>query len=284
MTQLKTFIRWMGNKSRHLKKISPFLPDALIDGTFDGTYFEPFLGTGAMFLRLQPKKWIINDLNKDLVNVWKHVMHYPTEVKQLFEQFECIFKPLKFERKKQVCQELTAQIEDLSFTLERAVIFVLMKFCSFSGNIQKNNKFFFDGIDRNIYSRNVYTFLNDAYYENIENIKTYITSTKGLLYNKQYTDILIKTKKGDFVFLDPPYVENHSYGFYYNKDEILDTSFVQTLYNQVQILDKKGVLWMMTQSDTNQIRKMFKEYTIKKFKVYRGHTHSYTYELIIMNY
>ena len=49
---MKTFIRWPGNKSKHVNKILPFIPN-----TFN-TYIEPFVGSGALFLKLEPKTWI----------------------------------------------------------------------------------------------------------------------------------------------------------------------------------------------------------------------------------
>ena len=93
-----------------------------------------------------------------------------------------------------------------------------------------------------------------------------------------------KAKKNDFVFLDPPYIEEHNYKFNYNKDEKLDDSFINGLYQQVKKLDRKGVKWLMTQADTKQIKETFKEYHIKKFQVYRMCSKSYVKELIIINY
>ena len=43
-----TFIRRPGNKLKHLKHILPFIPE------FEGTYIEPFVGTGALFLKMTP--------------------------------------------------------------------------------------------------------------------------------------------------------------------------------------------------------------------------------------
>jgi hypothetical protein len=59
---------------------------------------------------------------------------------------------------------------------------------------------------------------------------------------------------------------------------------IHNLYQQVKKLDKRGVKWLMTQADTKQIKEIFKEYTIKKFKVYRISSKTYVNELIIMNY
>jgi hypothetical protein len=41
---------------------------------------------------------------------------------------------------------------------------------------------------------------------------------------------------------------------------------------------------MMTQANTTQIRKIFKDYPIKIFKVYRASKKTHVNELIIMNY
>jgi DNA adenine methylase len=35
------------------------------------TYYEPFLGGGAVLFCLQPKKYVLNDINGDLINVYE---------------------------------------------------------------------------------------------------------------------------------------------------------------------------------------------------------------------
>jgi len=45
---MRTFLRRLGNKTNHLKHVIPLIPE------FTGTYFEPFLGTGAVYLELLP--------------------------------------------------------------------------------------------------------------------------------------------------------------------------------------------------------------------------------------
>jgi DNA adenine methylase len=68
---MKTFIRWQGNKSKHIAKFQQFFPKS-----FD-TYIEPFVGSGAVLLHLKPEKWIINDLNRYLISLWKLVRDNP---------------------------------------------------------------------------------------------------------------------------------------------------------------------------------------------------------------
>ena len=81
--------------------------------------------------------------------------------------------------------------------------------------------------------------------------------TRGRILNEDYTIVLKMAKKNDFVFMDPPYIEDHDYGFKYNRGERLDKSFTEKLAKECKKLDKRGVLWMMTQTDTKQKSRNF---------------------------
>lgn len=276
--KLKTFIKWSGNKSKHLRHILPYIPKDY------NTYFEPFIGSGALFLKLQPEKWVINDLNKDLINCWKSVKNDPDIIIEIFKEFGKIFKPMTKQEKVLYCREILSQIDKMSYDIKRAGIYMLMKYCVYMGNILRNNKFYFNGLDLNILINNNLVFLSKKINNNIYNVSRYLNSSHGIILNKDYKDVLNKTREGDFVFLDPPYIEEHNYQFNYNKNEKLDTKFIEDLYKEVKKLDKKGVKWIMTQSDTIEIKNIFDEYDIIEFEVYRSYKKNYVYELIIKNY
>jgi DNA adenine methylase len=275
---MKTFIKWQGNKSKHINKFIQYIP------TFTGTYIEPFLGSGALLLKLQPKKWIINDINKDLVNIWKYVKSDPQGIIDIFTEFGNHFKPLSKEDKVKYCRDITSKIESIPYDIKRASMYLLIKYCSYMGDIIRNKNFYFHGLDLPILINNRYFFLEQNTYNNIQLVSQFLNTKSGKIFNKSYEKILDKAKEGDFVFLDPPYIENHNYRFNYNKDEVLDETFIQQLFIQVKKLDERNVKWLMTQADTQQIKDTFKEYTIKKFEVYRMGSKSYTDELLIMNY
>jgi DNA adenine methylase len=275
---MKTFIKWQGNKSKHLNKFIKYIPE------FTGTYFEPFLGSGALFLKLQPKKWIINDLNADLINIWNQVKNNPQEIINTFTDFGNHFKPLSKEDKVSYCRNITSNIESLPFNIHRATMYMLMTFCVYMGSIIHNNKFYFSSLDIYLYIKNKYPFLEQNNYDNIHQVSQFLNNSNGTIFNQSYELILDKANEGDFVFLDPPYVETHNYLFNYNKDEILDNSFIEQLLIEVKKLDKKKVQWLMTQADTELIKEIFKGYTIKTFQVYRMGSKKYVNELLIMNY
>jgi DNA adenine methylase len=272
---MKTFTKWLGNKSQHLRHILPLVPE------FTGTYIEPFVGSGALLLKLEPEKWIINDLNRDLINVWKTVRDNPDEIIDEFKKFGLSFKPMSKEDKTSTCKKITSSIDTMEYNTERAIKYLLMKYCVFMGNLIVRGKLVFNGIDMNV-NRGTYPFLKETYYIKITKASEFLRD--GEIYNKDYKEILQKAKRGDFVFLDPPYIEEHDYQFNYNKGEVLDQKFLDELVNQVKILDSNGVKWLMTQADTTQVRDAFKAYTITYYDAYRQGRKEYIKELLVRNY
>ncbi len=158
---------------------------------------------------------------------------------------------------------------------------MILKQFAYMGNIFVRGKFYFKSLCPSVYKCPVK--VSDKHVENIHKVSQYLKTTKGSIHNIDYKHILRKAKKGDFVFLDPPYIEEHKYDFKYNKNEDL-SKIVNELRIEVEKLDAKGVKWLMTQADTKLIRDTFKNYNITTFNVFRPHTKIHKQELIIKNY
>ena len=65
MIKGKPFVKWAGGKRQIIKDLLHYSPDEF------NTYYEPFVGGGALLFELSPKKAVINDSNKELINVYK---------------------------------------------------------------------------------------------------------------------------------------------------------------------------------------------------------------------
>lgn len=275
---MKTCFKWQGNKSKHLKYLTKEIPVEY------NTYIEPFVGSGALFLRIQPDTWIINDQNKYNIKMWKLIKSNPSKIKKEFLKFKEIFIPKSKKEKLLYCRKKTNELNHLRINSDCIINYLLMTYCSYMGHILFSNKFYFRTLEMNIYSKNKYFFLTDAYFKNLFQVSKFLNRGKGEIFNQDYTTILKKAKKNDFVFMDPPYIENHDYGFKYNRGEILDNRFTEKIATECKKLDKRGVKWMMTQADTKENRDIFKKYNIREYPVYRPGNKMFKRELLIKNF
>jgi DNA adenine methylase len=73
-TRNPPLLKWTGGKRLLLKHLSPLLP------TTSGTYYEPFVGGGAVYFALQPSPAVIADRNPELTNCYVQVRDRPNEV------------------------------------------------------------------------------------------------------------------------------------------------------------------------------------------------------------
>src|SRR5579862_6841204 len=65
---LQPFIKWPGGKRWAARQIAE-----LVTAGLSGTYFEPFLGGGAVFFHLRPPKAVLADVNEDLIATYRTV-------------------------------------------------------------------------------------------------------------------------------------------------------------------------------------------------------------------
>lgn len=275
---MKTFLKWQGNKSKHLRFILAEIPSQY------NRYIEPFLGSGAVFLKLKPKEWIVNDINKQNINIWKLVKNDPNYIKTEFYKFKRHFLKKSNKEKLMYCREKTNELNTMINSKKKYILYMLMSYCAYLGNILIKNKYYFQGLEMRVYIDNRCFFLEPPYFENILDVSEFLKTKKGHIFNDDYKKITKISKEGDFVYMDPPYVEDHEYGFKYNKNEELNNKFIHELKKECDRLHKKKVRWLMTQADSPIIRDTFSDYTIKEYSVYRRGSNSYKYELLIKNY
>ena len=76
-------LKWVGNKQRFARDIVSFFPSSF------GTYFDPFLGSGAVLATLAPRRGIGSDSFKPLMEIWTALKDDPeTLVRWYRERYE----------------------------------------------------------------------------------------------------------------------------------------------------------------------------------------------------
>lgn len=73
-------LKWIGNKQRFAHEIASYFPDEY------GTYFEPFIGSGAVLGTLSPERAIGSDTFEPLVGIWKTLHDDPDTLKKWYAE------------------------------------------------------------------------------------------------------------------------------------------------------------------------------------------------------
>lgn len=71
-------LKWIGNKQRVAHEIVSYFPEEY------GTYFEPFVGSGAVLATLRPKRALASDTFAPLVEIWQTLHTDPTKLKRWY--------------------------------------------------------------------------------------------------------------------------------------------------------------------------------------------------------
>jgi DNA adenine methylase len=75
------FLRWAGGKRWLSPRLAPLLQTRL-----SGSYVEPFLGAGAVYFAVQPRKAVLSDINADLINAYNLVAKDSSSIIKLLKQ------------------------------------------------------------------------------------------------------------------------------------------------------------------------------------------------------
>ena len=240
-------LKWVGGKRQLIDTFQPLLPKKIT------TYYEPFIGGGALLFHIQPKTAYINDINSELICVYTVIKKNVDELIRKLEQFENT--PEQFYAVRDWDRD-TDYYESISEIDKAARIIYLNKTC-YNGLYRVNNAGEFNtpfGYYRNPnivnapVLRAVSSYLNDA--------DIYMT-------NVDYGEALDNVRRGSFVYLDPPYdpISNSSSFTGYTRDGFSKDDQVK-LRMCCDDLNAKGIKFMLSNSATEFIKEQYSAYNI----------------------
>ncbi len=253
---ISPLLKWVGGKRQLLADIIPLINKKC------STYVEPFVGGGAVFFELQPKKAIINDYNEELINVYKVVREFPEELIALLEEHnignneEYFYKLRALDR--------NSSYSEMSDIQKAARIIYLNKTC-YNGLYRVNSA----GQFNSPYGR--YKNPNIINATTIRAMSKYLQNPQIKIMQGDYREVLKGIRKGSFVYLDPPYMPISSSSSFTGYTEN-GFSYEQqvTLKNECDKLKEKGISFLQSNSDCPEIRELYKEYDIKTVQAKRS--------------
>ena len=120
----KPLISWPGGKTRHLKRLLPYVPTGRGTG-----YIEPFAGGCALLLAKEKSQLeVVNDVNGDLINLYRVASLHADELCRVLETFP------PASREQIACSRALLALPGGVTDVFRAAHFLHLNKTSFSGN------------------------------------------------------------------------------------------------------------------------------------------------------
>jgi DNA adenine methylase len=248
----KPFVKWVGGKRQLLEqfKIMKLYPPKKFNSRI-GRYFEPFVGGGAVFFDVFPKRAFLSDLNAELVITYNVIKN---DVESLITSLK------KHKNEKEYFLKIRAKnVEELN-DVEIASRFIYLNRTCFNGLYRVNSKG-----DFNVpFAGNKNPLICDEV-----NLRRVSESLKYVgIKNQDYKNVLKKARKGDFIYFDPPYypLTKTSSFTSYTKEAFLDKEQIE-LRDVFVELTNRGCFVMLSNSDTPFINKIYSEAKNRKIKI-----------------
>ncbi len=251
--RIAPFLKWAGGKRQLLPAIKNHMPKKF------STYIEPFVGGGAVLFTLQPKKAVINDFNIQLINVYRVVRDEPDalidDLKKHKNQPEYFYKIRALDR--------TGQFDKLSEVEKASRIIYLNKTC-YNGLYRVNRSGEFNTPFGRYKKPNI---INEP---TIRAVSAYLKKNNIQILNADFTEALKEIDRDSFVYFDPPYHPvSASSSFTGYMHDGFNKSEQERLKKTCDMLDKKGIRFLLSNSSTEFIRSLYANYTIKYVKANR---------------
>lgn len=260
--QARPFLKWVGGKRSILPELLSRMPSDY------GTYNEPFLGGGALFFAVQPEDAVLSDINFHLIITFKAVR----------DDIAGVIRNLKghFTRHDaDYFENARIRMNKEKDPTKVAALFIYLNKTCFNGLYRVNKSGMFN-VPIGDYK--------NAPVADEENLRACSAALQGVDI-KQQGFMHLKPHKDDFYYLDPPYHETYDG---YNGAGFGDAEHT-ALAEFCHKIHTKGGKFMLSNSDTPFVRKLYAGYTIEHVRAARsvsckGDQRGRETELLIRNY
>lgn len=291
------YLRWVGGKGMIAQELISRFPKVSTT-----RYLEPFFGSGAMYFSWYnalsennifyelPSQFTFSDTNKFLVNCHIQVRDSIEELIHKVREFETEYKESfqkAFPFYNKIRETVTDENELTKDPILSAAKFIFINKTCFNGlwRVNKKGKF-------NVpYGKR---FRNASFdYEAMRRASKMLENVA--IYEREFDNIDDnELDKNTFVYLDPPYVplNNTSSFTSYTAKGFTMTEDLTRIVNFCKRLDSVGAKWMMSNSDSSQVKAAFYEWNIGTINVHRfikplknkEQTREKVKEVVITNY
>ncbi|MEB3213325.1 MAG: DNA adenine methylase [Leptolyngbyaceae bacterium] len=237
----RPFLKWAGGKSRVLPQYLPYFPEYQ-------TYYEPFIGGGAIFFHLGPPQAVLSDINEELVNVYQCVQRHVEDVIELLTLHH-----------DNHCKDYYYRVRSHpgDDPIERAARLLYLNKTCFNGLYRENSKGYFN-VPMGRYKNP--TICDPGLLRSASSALQSVA-----IAHEPFEAVLSRAKTtSDFVYFDPPYFPISATSNFtgYNRYSFTKDDQVR-LRDTFEALAKRGVKVMLSNSDCSFIRELYDGFNIQ---------------------
>jgi DNA adenine methylase len=268
---VRPFLKWAGGKSQLLKQYSPLFPrhDQI------QRYYEPFLGSAAVFFHLQPEDALLADVNENLVEIYRVVQN---DVEDLIDLLS------RYSNNEDEFYSVRSQRPAALSRVERAARLIYLNKTCYNGLYRENKR----GEFNVPFGRYKNPTICDA-----KRLRVASDALQGVnLRVGDFDKIVACAGSGDFVYFDPPYAPLSTTSNFtsYNRlgFEAEDQRRLSATYDR---LSSKGCRLMLSNSNAPLVHELYggNKYRLIEIKARRSINskadgRGTVTELLILNY
>lgn len=233
--RLEPLLKWPGGKRWLAQSVSLLLPKKY------RSYYEPFLGSGAVFFYLQPNGGLISDKNAELINLYEIVRDYPHKIRKKMEKHQLLHSKEHYYKVRSM---------EPKCMIERAVRFLYLNRTCWNGLYRVNRKGHFN-VPVGTKQKVVFGY------------DDFVTMSKRLknigLRCSDFEDVIDEAKENDFIFVDPPYTVKHNFnGFIQYNEKIFSWQDQERLHGALERAANRGCFIIVTNADCESVRDLYK--------------------------
>lgn len=235
----RPFLRWAGSKRAVARHIVEHLPRSF------GTYWEPFLGSGALFFLLQPDRAVLGDACEPLMETYRAVRDSPDDVLEHIGGFVV---------SREAYYEVRAQ--EPRDPARAAARFLYLNRTAFNGLYRVNGR----GVFNVPYGRPKSATLVDD--DNLRACSALLGRAGVSLSVGDFEATLDGVRSGDFVYLDPPYVTSHNdNGFIDYNQRLFSWDDQVRLARSARDLGRQGAYVVVSNADHGAVAELYEGFT-----------------------
>ena len=253
---MEPFLKWAGGKRQLLERLNAKIPEKY------NTYYEPFVGAGALWLDLKPSRAVINDNNIQLMNCYQVIKENPRELIRRIQDLDNSVCDEQFYY--EIRKQYNGKIEKNELDTEAAALMIWINKHCYNGLYRTNKKGTFNVPYNNKFTGKSVDELN------VGMISYYLNDNHVELLCTDFEDACQSCQAGDFVFFDSPYVPVGKNGFTDYTKESFKKEDHERLARLLRELDARGCYCMLTNHNVEWVYELYAGYNIEEVDVKRA--------------